>query len=114
MEYAMKMRWNPLLSSMLALSGAAAILAGCGKDEPASPPAPKVESNAPPPVAAVDPPDAAVPQEQAADETDETVDDATLTTRVKTALLADPETQALEINVDSQEGVVQLSGFADS
>jgi hyperosmotically inducible protein len=45
--------------------------------------------------------------------TGEAVDDATLTAKVKAALVADPVTQARDINVESQRGVVQLSGFVD-
>lgn len=108
----MKIRWNPLLASTLALTGAAALLAGCDKPE-TPPPAPKVESSAPPPVAAVEPP-AAAPEAPAAGTDTAAVDDATLATRVQTALQADPETQPLAIAVDSREGVVQLSGFVDS
>ncbi len=41
---------------------------------------------------------------------DETVDDATITTRVKTSLLNDPDVAALRIDVDTFKGVVTLSG----
>ena len=41
---------------------------------------------------------------------DETVDDATITTRVKTALLNDPDVAPLRIDVDTFKGVVTLSG----
>ena len=44
----------------------------------------------------------------------EQVDDAALLTSVKSALAADPVTEAGEINVETQEGVVQLSGFVDN
>ena len=40
----------------------------------------------------------------------ETVDDATVTTRVKTALLNDPDVGGLRIDVDTFKGVVTLSG----
>lgn len=40
----------------------------------------------------------------------ETVDDATITTRVKTALLNDPDVGGLRIDVDTTVGVVTLSG----
>jgi hyperosmotically inducible protein len=42
----------------------------------------------------------------------DTVDDATITTRVKTALLNDPEVGGLRIDVDTTMGVVTLSGVA--
>ena len=40
----------------------------------------------------------------------ETVDDATVTTRVKTSLLNDPDVGGLRIDVDTFKGVVTLSG----
>ena len=40
----------------------------------------------------------------------DTIDDATITTRVKTALLNDPEVGGLRIDVDTFKGVVTLSG----
>ncbi|MES2354786.1 MAG: BON domain-containing protein [Pseudomonadota bacterium] len=42
------------------------------------------------------------------------VDDATLTGKVKTALIKDDAVKARDINVETFKGVVQLSGFADS
>jgi hyperosmotically inducible periplasmic protein len=44
----------------------------------------------------------------------ETVDDATITARVKTALLNDPTTGGLRIDVDTFKGVVTLSGGVKS
>jgi len=38
------------------------------------------------------------------------VDDAVITSRVKTALLADPDISGLKINVDTEKGVVKLKG----
>ena len=40
----------------------------------------------------------------------DTIDDATITTRVKTALLNDPDVGGLRIDVDTFKGVVTLSG----
>ena len=40
----------------------------------------------------------------------ETIDDPTITTRVKTALLNDPEITIARIDVDTFKGVVTLSG----
>jgi len=42
------------------------------------------------------------------------VDNAALTTKVKTALLADELVKGTQINVDSKDGVVTLSGAVDS
>jgi hyperosmotically inducible protein len=44
----------------------------------------------------------------------ETIDDATITTRVKTALLNDPQIGGLRIDVDTYKGVVSLSGRVKS
>lgn len=45
---------------------------------------------------------------------DETRSDAEITARVKTALIRNDETKARQINVETENGVVQLSGFVDS
>ena len=44
----------------------------------------------------------------------DTIDDATITTRVKTALLNDPDVGVLRIDVDTFKGVVTLSGRVKS
>lgn len=44
----------------------------------------------------------------------ERVDDAGITASVKSRLAADPTAKAYQINVDTNEGVVQLNGFVDS
>ena len=44
----------------------------------------------------------------------ETIDDATVTTRVKTAFVNDPLVGALRIDVDTFKGVVTLSGRVKS
>lgn len=42
------------------------------------------------------------------------VDDATVTTRVKSRFARDDQVSAMNINVETNEGVVQLSGYAGS
>lgn len=42
------------------------------------------------------------------------VDDTVITAKVKAALIEDPLTKAIEINVETFKGVVQLSGFVIS
>lgn len=42
------------------------------------------------------------------------VDDTTITTRVKTRFAEDPKVSAMRINVETLNGTVQLSGFANS
>ena len=44
----------------------------------------------------------------------ETIDDATITARVKTALLNDPQVGAMKIDVDTTQGVVTMSGIVKS
>ena len=44
----------------------------------------------------------------------EVADDAVITTKVKTALLAEPGLKSLEISVDTKDGTVTLSGKVDS
>ncbi|HTP38806.1 MAG TPA: BON domain-containing protein [Steroidobacteraceae bacterium] len=44
----------------------------------------------------------------------EVIDDSTITAKVKVALAADPITKAYQINVDTKDGVVLLSGFVDN
>ncbi len=46
--------------------------------------------------------------------TGEYVDDAVITTKVKSSIFADPALKVLQINVETFKGVVQLSGFVDS
>ena len=42
------------------------------------------------------------------------VDDGAITTKVKAALAGDSRTKAHQVNVETHEGVVQLSGFVDN
>jgi osmotically-inducible protein OsmY len=42
------------------------------------------------------------------------LDDSVITTRVKAALLADPDVSGQKVSVETVDGVVQLSGFVGS
>lgn len=42
------------------------------------------------------------------------MDDTVITTRVKTAILNEPSLKVLQINVETYQNVVQLSGFVSS
>ena len=44
----------------------------------------------------------------------EYVDDGTITSIIKANILDDPSLKVLQINVETMQGVVQLSGFVDS
>lgn len=41
------------------------------------------------------------------------IDDSVITTKVKSALFADPDVKSFEIKVETRKGDVQLSGFVD-
>jgi hypothetical protein len=78
---------------------------------PAEPPnPPSVVGTAP---QAPEPPKAG-PAERAGRVIGEQIDDATLTAKVKAALLQAPDVKGMQINVDSDRGAVQLSGFVES
>ena len=44
----------------------------------------------------------------------QSVDDATITAKVKSQLLADPDVSALNVNVTTFKGQVQLSGYVEN
>jgi hyperosmotically inducible protein len=46
--------------------------------------------------------------------TGEYFDDSVVTTKVKAAILNDPDLKVLQINVETFKGVVQLTGFDES
>jgi osmotically-inducible protein OsmY len=102
---------NIHLSAFAAASFAALMLAAC--DQPS-----KSGSAATPPrtadklAASTD--KLAASTENAAAKVADATDDAAVTTKVKTALLAEPGLRSLEIHVDTKDGVVTLSGTPDS
>lgn len=90
---------NKLVVLTITLIGALSI-AGCGKTEDKGPkPATAPES-------------AAAPEAKTTVGTD--IDDATITTKVKSALLADADVKGFDIKVETRKGEVQLSGFVDN
>jgi hyperosmotically inducible periplasmic protein len=42
------------------------------------------------------------------------IDDTVVTTKVKSALFADPDIKSFDLKVETRKGVVQLSGFVDN
>lgn len=46
--------------------------------------------------------------------TGEVIDDTVVTAKVKSALIADPDLKAYQINVETYKGTVQLSGFVSA
>ena len=85
---------NKLLVLTISLVGALA-LAGCGKSEEKGP---KPEG----------------PKPEAKTTVGTEVDDSTITTKVKSALLADADVKSFDIKVETRKGEVQLSGFVDN
>jgi len=45
---------------------------------------------------------------------EQVVDDGAITAKVKAALAGDPRTKAHQVNIETHEGVVQLTGFVDT
>lgn len=46
--------------------------------------------------------------------TGEYIDDTVITSKVKTAIFEEPMLKSMQINVETRNGVVQLSGFVDT
>lgn len=42
------------------------------------------------------------------------IEDSVITAKVKAALVKDPEVKALEVSVETSQGVVLLAGFVDN
>ena len=60
------------------------------------------------------PPTTADKMANAAEKTGDKVDDAALTAKVKTALMAEPGLRSLAIDVDTRDNIVTLNGTVDS
>jgi hyperosmotically inducible protein len=89
--HSMKFIAHPLAAFALVV-GAATLGAGCSRQESV------------PPGAAVAPNTSVGTK----------IDDTVVTTKVKSALVADQEIKGLQFQVETRKGVVQLSGFADN
>jgi len=86
----MRTRPGLLILSTTALAGVITIvIAGCNK--------PQQATGTPPPSTTVG----------------TEIDDSVVTTRVKSALVADPDVKGFDFKVETRKGEVQLSGFAD-
>ncbi len=57
---------------------------------------------------------AATDMKQGAEQVGDRVDDAAITAKVKTAMIGEPGLKALQIDVDTANGVVTLSGAVDT
>ncbi len=77
----------------------------------ATPTAPPAESQATTPSSSARSPG---PAEETGREVGEALDDATITAKVKAALLQAPDVKGLDVKVETDKAVVQLSGFVAS
>ena len=77
----------------------------------ATPAAPPAQSQVTTPSSSVRSPG---PAEATGREVGEALDDATITTKVKAALLQAPDVKGLDVKVETDKAVVQLSGFVAS
>ena len=92
------------MTLLLALLAGTSV-AACGDPYPAETTGQKMESNAP---------NVATPSDRAVTPATTGVDDVAITTKVKSAVLAEPGLKVLQINVDTRDGVVTLSGTVDN
>jgi len=84
------MRTNPklLVLNVTLAAAMSALIAGCGQgDQPAPPAKASIGTQ---------------------------IDDTTVTAKVKSALLADPDIKSFDLKVETRKGTVQLSGFVDN
>ena len=97
----MKSRHASLVVGVMFAGALSAFIAGCkGKEVP--PPNSAIQPN-PAPTAAPAPTTVGTK-----------IDDSVVTTKVKSALLADLDVKSFEIKVETRKGEVQLSGFVDN
>ena len=80
-------------------------LAGCGDRNPSETAGARMDRNAEKVAAATD---------RATTKAAVAVDDAAITAKVKAAVLAEPGLKTLQIDVDTKDGIVTLSGTVDS
>ena len=105
---------------LLATAGAVLMLtlpAGCKQEAtPSKAPAEQTSGAPTQPQAPVQRPEAGTPgpAERTARAVGEAIDDATITARVKGAFVNSEEVKALDIKVETEKGIVQLSGFVGS
>ncbi|MEO7115157.1 MAG: BON domain-containing protein [Caldimonas sp.] len=111
----MKAHNTPL--AILVLAAAATLLVGCEKkttvtDTPASTTSSTTTTTTVAPSESAS--NAMAATASAMDKAGDAAGDALITGKVKTALIADPDVKALKIDVDTKDGVVSLTGTADS
>jgi osmotically-inducible protein OsmY len=87
------------------LAGTAVLASGCGQRS-ATPTTGQTMSSTADKVASA--------TERATDKAATAVDDTAITTKVKSAVFAEPNLKSLQIGVDTKDGVVTLSGAVDT
>ena len=87
------------------LAGTAVMAGGCGQRSSTPTTGQNINSTADKVAAAT---------ERATDKAATAVDDTAITTKVKSAVLAEPGLKSLQIGVDTKDGVVTLSGAVDT
>ncbi|MCR6663300.1 MAG: BON domain-containing protein [Luteimonas sp.] len=115
------MKSHTRLPLAIALTSAMAFAVGCGnsnEDRTAMQPADEAPAAVTPPPAEPVATDPALQGNDAlysadASRSDQPVDDTWITTKVKSSLLADSDVSGLDINVETVNGVVTLSGQVD-
>ena len=108
-----------MVRSCAAIAGVLALtlLASCKQEVTSTKPPADQSSGAPvQPQPPVQRPEAGTPgpAERTARAVGEAIDDATITARVKAAFVNSEEVKALDIKVETEKGVVQLSGFVST
>ena len=96
---------NRMTIAAAIIAGVALASAGCSDRHPAETTGQKIDRAADKVAAATD---------RATTQAAIAVDDTAITTKVKTAVLAEPGLKSLQIDVDTKNGVVTLSGTVDN
>lgn len=107
------MKSSAKISSIAAISALVLLMAGCDRKDDDNKTAGQTLDNT---IAETkqESHEAANTVEQKTDSAVQTVDDAAITATIKAKLVADDELKAIDINVDTKDGVVTLTGAAPS
>ncbi len=107
---------TPISLMIVTLAAGVLGVSACNQRSPSNTASTSTPATTPPATTATTPP-AMTTADKASEATNkvaEAVDDAAITTKVKTALLAEPGLKSLEISVDTRDGTVTLTGKVDS
>lgn len=101
---------TPVNHTMIATALLAAILAGC--ERPAQTAGEKIDSATEKAGEKIE--QGVTTLKEKANEAGQAIDDATITTKIKAAIISEPSLKVLQINVDTVNGMVTLTGTVDS